>query len=178
MLALLLVASSSVHGPGLVALGAKMASGSWLNTRKEDKKRSHEITGMNPDQGSAANLSMAMLVTTSLSDISFDTRRWDSRIHQNHAWSEAPSDASILEASEASCATAFFPPFHDLSDPAPLEALSNASWQFSPEAGSDLIQRGVWQRHIGQRGLAVLRSNNHQICSVFVPSCSRSSWQP
>ena len=49
---------------GLVAVAAAMAAGGWLNARKVAETMSHKITGMNPGQGFAANLSTALLVTT------------------------------------------------------------------------------------------------------------------
>ncbi len=41
-----------------------IAIGGWLNARKVAETMSHRITGMNPGQGLAANLSTALLVTT------------------------------------------------------------------------------------------------------------------
>lgn len=62
--ALLLVASSLDIRWGLVAVAAAMAAGGWFNARKVAETMSHKITGMNPGQGFAANLSTALLVTT------------------------------------------------------------------------------------------------------------------
>ncbi len=63
--ALLLVASAldpAVRDWGLVAVA--IALGGLLNARRVAETMSHKITGMNPGQGFAANLSTALLVTT------------------------------------------------------------------------------------------------------------------
>jgi PiT family inorganic phosphate transporter len=62
--ALLLVASAMEIRLGLVAVAVAMAFGGLLNARRVADTMSHKITGMNPRQGFAANLSTAMLVTT------------------------------------------------------------------------------------------------------------------
>jgi PiT family inorganic phosphate transporter len=62
--ALLLVASAMDIRLGLVAVAVAMACGGLLNARRVADTMSHKITGMNPGQGFAANLSTAMLVTT------------------------------------------------------------------------------------------------------------------
>jgi inorganic phosphate transporter, PiT family len=62
--ALLLVASALDIRWGLVAVALAMAAGGLLNSRRVAETMSHKITGMNPGQGFAANLSTALLVTT------------------------------------------------------------------------------------------------------------------
>lgn len=62
--ALLLVASVLDICWGLVGVAVAMAIGGLLNARKVAETVSHKITGMNPGQGFAANLSTALLVTT------------------------------------------------------------------------------------------------------------------
>jgi inorganic phosphate transporter, PiT family len=62
--ALLLVASALDIRWGLVAVAVAMAAGGLLNSRRVAETMSHKITGMNPGQGFAANLSTALLVTT------------------------------------------------------------------------------------------------------------------
>ena len=62
--ALLLAAGALDIRLGLVAVAAAMAVGGLLNAKKVAETMSHKITGMNPGQGFAANLSTAMLVTT------------------------------------------------------------------------------------------------------------------
>ncbi|MBI4662924.1 MAG: inorganic phosphate transporter [Verrucomicrobia bacterium] len=62
--ALLLVTSAFNIRWGMVATGAAMAIGGLLHARKVAETMSHKITGMNPGQGFAANLSTALLVTT------------------------------------------------------------------------------------------------------------------
>lgn len=62
--ALLLAASALNMRWGLVAVAVMMAAGGLLNARKVAETMSHRITGMNPGQGFAANLSTALLVTT------------------------------------------------------------------------------------------------------------------
>ena len=62
--ALLLVASALDIRWGLVAAAVAIAVGGLLNARRVAETMSHKITGMNPGQGFAANLSTAMLVTT------------------------------------------------------------------------------------------------------------------
>jgi inorganic phosphate transporter, PiT family len=62
--ALLLVASALDIRWGLVATAVAMAVGGLLNARRVAETMSHKITGMNPGQGFAANLSTAALVTT------------------------------------------------------------------------------------------------------------------
>jgi phosphate/sulfate permease len=51
-------------GKSLVAVAGAMAVGGLLNAKKVAHTMSHKITGMNPGQGFAANLSTALLVTT------------------------------------------------------------------------------------------------------------------
>jgi PiT family inorganic phosphate transporter len=48
----------------LTVIGLGMALGGWLSARRVAETMSHKITGMNPGQGFAANLSTALLVTT------------------------------------------------------------------------------------------------------------------
>ncbi len=62
--ALLLVAAALDFHSGLVAVAVAMAVGGLVNARKVAETMSHKITGMNPGQGFAANLSTALLVTT------------------------------------------------------------------------------------------------------------------
>jgi PiT family inorganic phosphate transporter len=62
--ALLLVASALDIRWGLVAVAGAMAAGGLLNAKRVAETMSHKITGMNPGQGFAANLSTALLVTT------------------------------------------------------------------------------------------------------------------
>jgi PiT family inorganic phosphate transporter len=62
--ALLLAASAMDIRLELVAVAVAMAFGGLLNARRVADTMSHRITGMNPGQGFAANLSTAMLVTT------------------------------------------------------------------------------------------------------------------
>jgi len=62
--ALLLTASALNIQLGLVSVAAAMCLGGLLNARKVAETMSHKISGMNPGQGFAANLSTAMLVTT------------------------------------------------------------------------------------------------------------------
>lgn len=62
--ALLLVASALDVRWGVVAVGIAIAVGGLLNARRVAETMSHKITGMNPGQGFAANLSTALLVTT------------------------------------------------------------------------------------------------------------------
>lgn len=62
--ALLLVAGTLNIRWGLVAVAGAMAVGGLLNARKVADTMSHKITGMNPGQGFAANLSTALLVGT------------------------------------------------------------------------------------------------------------------
>jgi PiT family inorganic phosphate transporter len=62
--ALLLVAVAFDVRWGLPAVAGAMAVGGLLSARKVAGTMSHGITGMNPGQGFAANLSTAMLVTT------------------------------------------------------------------------------------------------------------------
>jgi PiT family inorganic phosphate transporter len=64
IVALLLVAGSLDIRWGFAAVAAAIAVGGLLNARKVAETMSHEITGMNPGQGFAANLSTALLVTT------------------------------------------------------------------------------------------------------------------
>ncbi len=49
---------------GLTVVAGTMVIGGLLNARKVAETMSHRITGMNPGQGCAANLSTAVLVTT------------------------------------------------------------------------------------------------------------------
>ncbi|MEQ2005353.1 MAG: inorganic phosphate transporter [Limisphaerales bacterium] len=62
--ALLMVAGALDIRWGLVAVAVAMAIGGVLNGRNVAETMSHRITGMNPGQGFAANLSTAVLVTT------------------------------------------------------------------------------------------------------------------
>lgn len=62
--ALLLVATALDIRWGLAAVAVAMAVGGLLNAKKVAETMSHKITGMNPGQGFAANLSTALLVTT------------------------------------------------------------------------------------------------------------------
>ncbi|MBI2928686.1 MAG: inorganic phosphate transporter [Verrucomicrobia bacterium] len=62
--ALLMVASALDLRWGLVSVTVAMAVGGLLNARKVAETMSHRITGMNPGQGFAANLSTAALVIT------------------------------------------------------------------------------------------------------------------
>ncbi len=64
MVALLLVAGALDIKWGFVAVAAAIAVGGLLNARRVAETMSHKITGMNPGQGFAANLSTALLVTT------------------------------------------------------------------------------------------------------------------
>ncbi len=61
---LLLVASMLDIRWGLVAVAIAIGVGGLLNARHVADTISHKITGMNPGQGFAANLSTALLVTT------------------------------------------------------------------------------------------------------------------
>lgn len=64
-IAALLLASSALNIRwSLFAVAGAMAMGGLLNARKVAETMSHKITGMNPGQGFAANLSTALLVTT------------------------------------------------------------------------------------------------------------------
>ena len=62
--ALLLIGASFDIRWGLFGVGVAIALGGLLNARKVADTMSHKITGMNPGQGFAANLSTALLVTT------------------------------------------------------------------------------------------------------------------
>ncbi len=62
--ALLLVASALDIRWGLLAAAIAIGVRSLLNARRVAETMSHKITGMNPGQGFAANLSTALLVTT------------------------------------------------------------------------------------------------------------------
>jgi PiT family inorganic phosphate transporter len=62
--ALLLVASALDIRRGLMAVAVAIGVGGLLNARRVAETMSHKITGMNPGQGFAANLSTALLVTT------------------------------------------------------------------------------------------------------------------
>lgn len=64
IVALLLVAGAFDIRLGFAAVAAAMAVGGLLNAKKVAETMSHKITGMNPGQGFAANLSTALLVTT------------------------------------------------------------------------------------------------------------------
>jgi inorganic phosphate transporter, PiT family len=64
MVALLLVAGALDIRWGFVAVAAAIAVGGLLNAKRVAETMSHKITGMNPGQGFAANLSTALLVTT------------------------------------------------------------------------------------------------------------------
>lgn len=61
---LLLVASALDNRWGLLAVAIAIAVGGLLNARRVAETMSHRMTGMNPGQGFAANLSTALLVTT------------------------------------------------------------------------------------------------------------------
>jgi inorganic phosphate transporter, PiT family len=61
---LLLVASALDIRWGLLAAAIAIGIGGLLNARRVAETMSHKITGMNPGQGFAANLSTAALVTT------------------------------------------------------------------------------------------------------------------
>jgi PiT family inorganic phosphate transporter len=61
---LLLAASAFNICWGIAAIAMAMALGGWLNARRVAETMSHKITGMNPGQGFAANLSTAALVAT------------------------------------------------------------------------------------------------------------------
>jgi inorganic phosphate transporter, PiT family len=60
---LLVVAALDIRW-GLLTVAGGMAVGGLLNARRVAETMSHRITGMNPGQGFAANLSTAFLVTT------------------------------------------------------------------------------------------------------------------
>lgn len=62
--ALLLVAAALDLRWGLLAVAVTMALGGILGARRVAETMSHKLTGMNPGQGFAANLSTALLVTT------------------------------------------------------------------------------------------------------------------
>ncbi len=62
--ALLLVGGALHISWGIVAVAAAIAVGGLLNAEKVAETMSYKITGMNPGQGFAANLSTALLVTT------------------------------------------------------------------------------------------------------------------
>ncbi len=62
--ALLMAASAFRVEGGLLLVAIAMAAGGLLNSRRIADTMSHRITGMNPGQGFAANLSTALLVTT------------------------------------------------------------------------------------------------------------------
>jgi PiT family inorganic phosphate transporter len=62
--ALLLVTSALDIRWGLMAVATAIAVGGLLSAKKVAETMSHKITGMNPGQGFAANLSTALLVTT------------------------------------------------------------------------------------------------------------------
>ena len=62
--ALLLIASALDIRWGLLAAAVAIGIGGLLNARRVAETMSHKITGMNPGQGFAANLSTALLVTT------------------------------------------------------------------------------------------------------------------
>ncbi|MBU6409320.1 MAG: inorganic phosphate transporter family protein [Verrucomicrobia bacterium] len=64
MVALLLVAGALDIRWGFAAVAGAIAVGGLLNAKKVAETMSHKITGMNPGQGFAANLSTALLVTT------------------------------------------------------------------------------------------------------------------
>lgn len=61
---LLVVASALDIRWGLLAVAIAISIGGLLNARRVAETMSHKITGMNPGQGFAANLSTAALVTT------------------------------------------------------------------------------------------------------------------
>jgi PiT family inorganic phosphate transporter len=61
---LLLAASALDIRLGLLTVAVGMAVGGLFNARRVAETMSHRITGMNPGQGFAANLSTAFLVTT------------------------------------------------------------------------------------------------------------------
>ncbi|HAV61880.1 MAG TPA: inorganic phosphate transporter [Verrucomicrobiales bacterium] len=62
--ALLLVVPAFGAGGALVLVAVAIAVGALLQARRVAETMSHKITGMNPGQGLAANLSTALLVTT------------------------------------------------------------------------------------------------------------------
>ncbi len=62
--ALLLVAGTLHLTWGVLAVAMTIAVGGLLNASRVAETMSHKITGMNPGQGFAANLSTALLVTT------------------------------------------------------------------------------------------------------------------
>lgn len=62
--ALLLVATALDLRWGLAAVAVAIALGGILGARRVADTMSHRLTGMNPGQGFAANLSAALLVTT------------------------------------------------------------------------------------------------------------------
>lgn len=62
--ALLLVAGTLEPYWSLIIVAGAMALGGLLNSRRVAHTMSHKLTGMNPGQGFAANLSTALLVTT------------------------------------------------------------------------------------------------------------------
>lgn len=64
IVALLLVAGAFDIRWGFLSVAAAMAIGGVFNARKVAETMSHKITGMNPGQGFAANLSTALLVAT------------------------------------------------------------------------------------------------------------------
>ena len=64
IVALLLVGTTFHIRWALFAVAAAMAMGGLLSARRVAETMSHRITGMNPGQGFAANLSTALLVTT------------------------------------------------------------------------------------------------------------------
>jgi PiT family inorganic phosphate transporter len=64
IVALLLVASTLNIRWGFAAVAVAIALGGLLDAKKVAETMSHKVTGMNPGQGFAANLSTALLVTT------------------------------------------------------------------------------------------------------------------
>lgn len=60
--ALLLVVASFEGWQGTALVAVAMAAGGWLGARRVAETMAHKITGMNPGQGFAANLSTAVLV--------------------------------------------------------------------------------------------------------------------
>jgi PiT family inorganic phosphate transporter len=64
-IAALATALAFLKGPyGLALVGTAMALGGWFSAHRVAETMSHRITGMDPGQGFAANLSTALLVTT------------------------------------------------------------------------------------------------------------------
>lgn len=62
--ALLLVMATFKPSTGIALVAVTMAAGGLLGARRVAETMAHKITGMNPGQGFAANVSTALLVTT------------------------------------------------------------------------------------------------------------------